>query len=324
MMRKLTFLLLPLASLSQANEHLRGSSGGNLEQLVSQMMKKFEALEAKVEEQNTMIFELQERMETNEANHRRLNETDADIPDNECYPTYDSTLKRCIFDQNITFEEEVIFQDKVDFTSNDTNPDQPTVRFDTGVRFGDEDSSSHVVEFGYEAIFEDDVKFEDDVDFEDDVHFYEDVIVEGPENSNEDSTDFEISGHVDVIFEQDETFEIDTDTLMRQDVRIALESDDDKHDKHDHERRKRRKHRNLKSYKSGDEPTLYVEGSADFETDVTIIEGDLTIEEGGIIVEDGDLIVVGSIGYQGKLIDCWDGSPATISPNSLCEDVPEP
>jgi hypothetical protein len=103
-----------------------------------------------------------------------------------------------------------------------------------------------------------------------------------------------------------------------------LDSDDDKYDKHEH--RKLRKHQNLKNDEScDDEPTLYVEGSADFETDVTIIEGDLTIEEGGIIVEDGDLIVEGgSIAYQDELINCWDGIPATKNPSSLCDNVSEP
>jgi hypothetical protein len=70
---------------------------------------------------------------------------------NECDPTHDSALKRCIFDQNITFEEEVIFQDKVNFTHDDTNHDQPTVHFETGVRFGVKDSN-HEVEFGSEAM----------------------------------------------------------------------------------------------------------------------------------------------------------------------------
>jgi hypothetical protein len=65
MVRKITFLLLSLARISRANEQLRGSSGADLEQLLSQTMKKFGALEAKVEEQNAMMFELQERMETN-------------------------------------------------------------------------------------------------------------------------------------------------------------------------------------------------------------------------------------------------------------------
>ena len=57
------------------------------------------------------------------------------------------------------------------------------------------------------------------------VTFYDNVIVDGGSDS-EDSIDFDIYGHVEVRFDQEEALVIDTETLMRDDVRIAASCDD--------------------------------------------------------------------------------------------------
>ena len=205
-----------------------------------------------------------------------------------------------------------------------------------------------MIEFGYDVVFEDNVKFEDAVTFEEDVYFYDNLLVEGLDS--EDSIDFDIKGHVEFRFDQDEALVIDTETLMRDDVRIAEDCDDswdhceesasdDRRGRH--ERRKQRKLKNDKS--SNDEPPLYVEGDATFAADVILEEGDLTVTgmttlEGTLDVNadvtvtapGGGLVVKeGSIAYQEDILECWkfDGAnwvAGDDNANALCSDVPSP
>ena len=137
------------------------------------MLDKLEGFQNKLEEQDRVVLHLNNLLETSEVNHRALDATVDEIverellTDEECLPTYDSFQQRCIIDQNVSFIEEVIFQDKVDFNTDETTRESPTVTFDTGVRFGT-GGSLNIIEIGHDSIFEDNVKFEDDVEFEED------------------------------------------------------------------------------------------------------------------------------------------------------------
>jgi hypothetical protein len=236
---------------------------------------------------DSLALSLELQIEVQHRFSRRLNGTDGNITkdDSSCLPTYDAATDTCIFHEEATFlddcifEDDVIFQDDVSFLDEVYFEGIGTVDFKTPVRFGLTDDNTNTVEFGYPVHFENNVKFEDDVEFEDDAMFYDDVKVEGPSDSSADGIDFEISGKVFAIFEQDETFVIDTETLIRKDLRVALSEDDDR--------------RNLKKKDSSeDPPNLFVEGDTELVGDVELATGeDSTVTTGGDLTVGGDLQV---------------------------------
>jgi hypothetical protein len=309
---------------ASASENLRGfSSNAALEQLLSEVMTKLDTLKTKVEKQDTLIRDLQDQLQVHEHMSRRL------IDDSDCLPYYNETMGLCIFDLPVVFEEGAIFNDDVEFLDDAV--------FDSDVRFGKSgDDSGHRVDFGFKAYFDNNVEFDDDVEFNDDTHFLDDVFVEGPDDSHDDPTAFGISGHVDVLFEQDETLVVDTKTLLRKDVRVAQDDD------------RRTKRRNLDK-DSEDPPSVYIEGDTEIDGETTL-NGDLTVvgsadlEEltvqdtttlndltaadgtfTGDVTAEENLSVFGLLGVKdasagGSILDCDDAAVASAN-SALCGPI---
>jgi hypothetical protein len=119
--------------------------------------------------------------------------------------------------------------------------------------------------------------------FDDDVEFKDDVTIQGPSDSDDSSTDFEIKGHVSVDFEQDQPFDVHTTTRFRDDVLI----------------KKRERSKNTKKSGSNDEerdedPTLTVGG------DITTHMG-LFVAEVIDVQGDGESRFAGDVTVDGKL-----------------------
>jgi hypothetical protein len=308
MLRNVLFLFLSLTCIARAAENLRGTGNVDLEELVSRLVNRVDTLELSLGEQKlknqaqdeiidslTQTLELQ--IEVQHKFSRRLNETDGSLTfgnitkdDSFCLPTYDAATDSCIFHEEATFRDDVIFEDDIIFQDEVIFKDEVyfegigLVDFKVPVRFGPTDDGTNTVEFGYKVHFENNVKFEDDVEFEDDAKFYDDVKVEGPSDSSADGIDFQISGKVFALFEQDETFVVDTETLIRKDLRIALSEDDD---------RRKLKHSDSSS-SSEDIPNLYVEGDTELVGDVELATGDdSTVTIGGDLTVGGELEVEG-------------------------------
>jgi hypothetical protein len=329
MIGKVMIQLLSLCIVvgASASDNLRGvSSNAALEQLLLEVMTDLDTLKTKVEKQDTLIRDIQDQLQVYEHMSRRL------IDDSDCLPRYNETtmnnetIGRCIFDLPVVFEEDAKFKDDVDFLDD--------AFFDSDVRFGNSgDDSGHRVDFGFKAYFDNNVEFDDDVEFNDDTRFFDDVFVEGPDDSEDDPTEFEISGHVEVLFEQDETLVVDTETLLRKDVRIALSEDNDR----------RTKRRNLKSSSSSeDPPNVYIEGDTEIDGETTLNGGltvvgpagleeltvqdtttlnDLTAADGtftGDVTAKENLSVFGFLGVKdasagGSILDCDDAVVAAAN-----------
>jgi hypothetical protein len=167
-----------------------------------------------------------------------------------------------IFYDPVEFEDSVEFSDEVDFTDK--------------VQF----KGTGPAEFYVDVNFK-----EGDVCFDDDVEFKDDVTIQGPSDSSDSSTDFEIKGHVSVDFEQDEPFDVHTTTRFRDDVLIA---------KRERSVKKSKKGGSSTSMDEDHDPTLTVGG--DITTRMSLL-----VAEGIDVQGDGESNFAGDVTVDGKL-----------------------
>jgi len=119
--------------------------------------------------------------------------------DANCMPTYNSTTRMCMLNNNFTFDEgDIIF----DFN----------VRFDEDVRFNDD------VTFRDPVFLQNDVTFDDEgeVTFRKDTKFHENVLIRNDDHEIE----FKIEDKVKAKFNQDRTMEVNTFTKFSKDVEM--------------------------------------------------------------------------------------------------------
>lgn len=203
LIRKICVVLVVPLGIVTANEGLRGGSHGSnrIEELVQQVLEAVETqaltidtLSERIAQQDLIIQMQGERISELQAmfEHdgpfmsRRLNSTMYDSED--CLPVYNETLGYCVFELPVSFMDESVFNGGV--------------------------------------TFENDVFFEENVSFNDDATFFDDVTVEGPESSAADPSEFIVKGNVEVTFEEDSMLLVDTESLFRGDVKVALDEDD--------------------------------------------------------------------------------------------------
>lgn len=149
--------------------------------------------------------------------------------DDDCLPYFNHTLDKCVFKEEIKFKENVGFHEHVDF--------EGTTFFNADVTI---DDHSKLIVNG-KADFDDDILVEGDATFKGHSRFYSDVTIDGPP-TNRDAIEFIIKDNVEVTFEQDTFLLVDTESLFRDDVTIALDEDDVRRRKLDHQNMVSRRH----------------------------------------------------------------------------------
>mmetsp|Transcript_29375 Transcript_29375/g.48835 ORF Transcript_29375/g.48835 Transcript_29375/m.48835 type:complete len:707 (-) Transcript_29375:291-2411(-) len=262
----------PAQDTSHHQEHysLRMSSkdgGGDIHEVLSELLNRVEKLEDAVQSQATEINDLQEKLFKAESLHRFLQDTDED-----CLPTYNATTRQCNIRNNYTFHEDVQFIGNGDFVV-----DRPLMNVK-----GD-------LTVDGKTKFYDDVRFERNglVAIDKPLNVRDDVVFDGKYKSADKSyAKFRVQDDVKVEFEPKHRIEFLKDTLFKKYVKIQANAIVTKN---------LDVNRDLKVHDETHLHYTYIDGYLDVEKTATLYKplyakGGITAWEGAVI-ETGDLEV---------------------------------
>ena len=196
-------------------------------------------------------------------------------------------------------EERRRLQDAAATTTTETTPSIPDVNCELTKVIVDDKRYCKLdapLKVTNDFILEGDADLKDDLRVRSTAKFNGNVLIDGPStvdssdssdsDEEQETTKFEIEGHVRVIIDSEEKFKVKTESYFEDDVEI-------------------KKDYSSGSHKKDKQPSLTLAGNLDVEY------GDVTIEEGDLVLEHGNLDVEKGKGYFHETVVADDGIEAS-------------